>query len=83
MVYDPVIAGQHVERFMNDEVIQQVFRERKLLYFEQWLAAPDAAAREQIYAEARAFSALGTALQAVVNAGVAELAQKDLERRSE
>jgi hypothetical protein len=82
-MYDPVIAGQHVERFLNDEVLQQVFRERKLLYFQQWLDAPDTAAREQIYAEAKAFASLGSALQAVVNAGAQELAQQDLERRSE
>jgi hypothetical protein len=83
MIHDPIIAAQHVERFFNDEVLQQVFRERKLRYFEQWYASNDPAERERIFAEARAFGALQSQLMEVVNAGLQEAVQQELERRSE
>lgn len=83
MSFDPITAGEHVERFLKDETLQQVFRERKLLYFEQWLKSQDPAERERIHAEARAFDSMGITLRAVVDAGLHERALPDLERRSQ
>lgn len=82
-MYDPVVGAAHIERFLNDSVIQEILHERKLLYFEQWLRSNDPADRERIFAECRAFDSLDKSLQAVVNAGLHETAQKDLERRSQ
>lgn len=83
MAFDPIIAGQAVEGFLSNDVIQQVFRERKILYFEEWLKCEDPTERERIHARARAFADLNIALQAVVDAGLHERALPELERRSE
>lgn len=83
ITYDPIVAGERITHLLNDDLIQQIFRERKLLYFEQWLKSEDPSERERIFAEARAFGALDSALQAVVNAGLHEKAQPELERRSQ
>lgn len=83
MTYDVTRAGQVVESFLNDDTLQQIFRERKLLYFEEWLRCDDPTERERIHARARAFGDLGATLQAVVNAKLHEQAQEQLERRSQ
>jgi len=83
MIFDPIHAGKVVDSFLSDETIQQIFRERKLLYFEEWLRANDPAERERIHARARAFSDLNIALSAVVHAKLQAEAQPALERRSE
>lgn len=83
MSLDPLIAGQAVERFLGDSTIQQIFRERKILYFEEWLRCDDPSERERIHARARAFGDLNIALQAVVDAGLHERALPELERRSQ
>lgn len=83
MAFDPIIAGQAVEGFLSNSVIQQIFRERKLLYFEEWLASKDPAERERIHAKVSAFDDLGIALRAVADAGLHERALPELERRSE
>lgn len=83
MTYDPVQGARHIESFLNDRILQEIFRERKLLYFEQWLRSNDPSERERIFAETRAFDSLGVALQAVVDAGLHEQIQPALERRSQ
>lgn len=83
MSFDPIRAGERVDQFLSDDVVQQVFRERKLLYFEEWLKSEDPTERERIYARARAFNDLSIALRAVVDAGLHEKALPELERRSQ
>lgn len=82
-MFDAKIAAQAVENFLGNSVIQEVFREMKMRYFERWLRSNDPADRERIFAECRAFDSLGVALQAVADSGLHEDAQKDLERRSQ
>lgn len=82
-MYDPVVGAEHIERFVNDSVIQEIMRERKMLYFEEWIRSDDPADRERIHAECRAFDSLDKSLLAVVNAGLHEKAQAELERRSQ
>lgn len=81
--FDPVVAGQAVEGFLGNSAIQQIFRERKLMYFEQWLKCEDPSERERIHARVRAFNDMDIALRAVVDAGLHERSLPKLERRSE
>jgi hypothetical protein len=81
--YDVQVASATATRFLNDPVLAALFRELKLHYFERWLASDSPSVREAIFAEARAFSNLGTALQAVADAGLHEDAQEELERISQ
>jgi hypothetical protein len=83
MTFDPVTAANRILGLFNDETVQQILHERKMMYFNQWLDSKDPSERERIYAEARAFGALNIALQAVVDAGLQEQSQPLLERRSE
>lgn len=83
MAYDAITAGHHVERFLGDEVIQQVMLEQRQVYFSHWMQSNDPAERERLHARARALDDLVTSLQAVADAGtLAKLAQDDEQRPS-
>ena len=68
--FNPVESGQAIARLLEDRHIQQIFEERTRLYFESWQAASTLAAREEIWAQAKALTDLIATFQAVVDAGV-------------
>ena len=66
---DPIQNGEAIGRFLRDPVVQQVFHEQQMLYFNDWMAADDQAERDRLWGKARGLSDLKIALQAVVDAG--------------
>lgn len=70
--------GEAIRRVMAEPVVQQLFVELEQRYFRLWQASTDVEERERIHAKASALSDLGTAFQAVMDAGT--IATRDLER---
>ena len=71
--------GVAVARVMNEPVVKVLFAELEQRYFRLWMSSQSVEERELIYAKASALSDLGTAFQAVIDAGT--LATHELEQR--
>lgn len=71
-----IINGEAVARFLNDPTIKSVLKELELLYFKQWSAAADLAAREALWHRAKALDDIATSLEAVKQAGQIAKLQK-------
>jgi hypothetical protein len=71
--------GEAVRRVISDPIVTSLFSELEQRYFRLWQASQDVNERELIFAKASALSDLGTAFQAVIDAGT--LATHELEQR--
>ncbi len=75
-----VNRGEVMARFLDDELIQQVFKGLDEQYYFRWKAADTPEQREELRAEARAFDTLSRSLKGVVDDG--HSAKHQIEQRN-
>lgn len=75
--------GAGVERFLNDESVQQVWEALEEIYYKQWKAAKSAEERELMWAKVSAIGDLREKLETAVAVGQDEAYRLELEEAAD